>query len=273
MRGNNSNFSEKHSKIINSKQELSIAYAYEIFLTTEQVLLLNSSNKVLLVDEKKFLPFSSINLVKAEFDDSADNLVVLSGVFEADGITKEMNLAGCKIKIYSFFDGVLSPLVTYHVKEFEKNNLDFIIRCESETVKYNQSLLLLFSKTCRANFGDSKCGIDTNIYARLYQIVSITDKVVNIEGIDVDHGYYNSGRAIFQPALGNIISFKIASHYANRIELDETIDESLYGQTQIRLVPTCDKNFGTCCNKFNNAVNFRGEPTIIEHNLLKINVE
>lgn len=273
MRGNNVKFSEKYRKIADSKQNISIAYAYEIFITSERVLLLNSSDKVLTISEKKFLPFSGVSLVKGEFNDSADNVITLNGVFETQGITREMNLAGCKIKIHTFFNGELSPLVTYYIQEFEKNNLDFVIKCGPETAKYNQSLLLLFSKTCRANFGDSKCSVNTDTYKRLYQIESIVGNVVNVQAMDVDNGYYNLGRAFFEIALGNIVSFKITTHYGNRIELEEAVSESLYGQTQIRLMPTCDKNFRTCCNKFNNAVNFRGEPTIMEHNLLKVNVE
>ena len=31
----------------------------------------------------------------------------------------------------------------------------------------------------------------------------------------------------------------------------------------------CNKKFITCCNQFNNAVNFRGEPLIPEYNFLK----
>jgi hypothetical protein len=39
----------------------------------------------------------------------------------------------------------------------------------------------------------------------------------------------------------------------------------------IYLMSSCDKTFITCCNKFNNAVNFRGEPFIPEKNFLKLN--
>lgn len=37
------------------------------------------------------------------------------------------------------------------------------------------------------------------------------------------------------------------------------VDKNLYEQNT-----SCDKKFITCCNKFNNAVNFRGEPFIPE---------
>lgn len=62
--------------------------------------------------------------------------------------------------------------------------------------------------------------------------------------------------------------FKIITHIDNKIELDENLPENLLKQEYVVLSPTCDKNFITCCNKFNNAVNFRGEPTIAEHNFL-----
>lgn len=273
MRERNVKFSEKYSKISNSKLGISLSYAYEIFVSPSQTLLLNSSNVELNINTQKFFPFSAIKLVKGEFNDSGDNVIILKGVFEPQGITKAMNLAGCVIKIYSFFDGVLSPLVTYFITEFEKNNLDFIIKCEPETAKYNQSLLLSFSKTCRANFGDNKCQVDVNVHKRLYQIASISHKIINVAEVEVVNGYYNSGKAFFALGEERVLSFKITSHYGGRIELEEEVPEALREQTQVRLAPTCDKKFRTCCNKFNNAVNFRGEPTIVEHNLLKINAE
>jgi uncharacterized phage protein (TIGR02218 family) len=266
------NFSEKHEKLLNSKRDVSFAYIYEIFLLSGNILRLNSSGFDIVVDGKRFLRFSSINLEKGDFDDSGENVIILRGIFEAAGVDKKMDLAGSQIKIYHYLDGTLKPLVNYFITEFTKSDLDFILKCEPETIKYNQSLLLLYSKTCRANFGDSKCGVDTNQYKKSYKIKSIKPHIITLLNMDFNSGYYNLGQVLFLNETGTIISFKITSHHNDQIVLDKEVYEDLFRQEQVSLLPTCDKNFRTCCNKFDNAVNFRGEPTIAEHNFLKNHV-
>jgi uncharacterized phage protein (TIGR02218 family) len=271
MRGNDYNFSGKHERLINSRYEISFTYLYEIYLFSGAVLKLNSSGQEIVANNEKFLPFSSIILTKGEFNDSAENIINLTGIFETNGIDKKMNLAGCKIKIFYYYDKVLFPIVTYFITEFIKNDLDFTLKCEPETTKYNQSLLLLYSKTCRANFGDSKCAIDTSRYRKLYRIQSIKSRIISVSDMELNSGYYNLGRASFLTSLGENISFRIIAHYNNQIILEEEVYEDLLKHKEVSLVPTCDKNFRTCCNKFNNAVNFRGEPTITKHSFLKNN--
>jgi len=271
MRTDIENFSKKHEDIINAKEATSIVYAFEIYAQSGTVLALNSSGRDLLVGEQKFLRFSALSLIKGEFNDSAENEIFLNGIFEDGGINKSMNLAGCMIKIYYCWDCKLSPLVTYFITEFSKNDLDFTIKCEPETAKYNQSLLLLFSKTCRANFGDDKCSITLGDYKKTYEIKSIRSKVITLSNIEKTTGYYNQGWAQFENELETPVKYRIISHYKKEIELEENIPEDLLAQKYVSLLVACDKNFITCCNKFNNAINFRGEPTIAKHNFLKNN--
>ncbi|KJV57529.1 phage conserved hypothetical BR0599 family protein [Orientia chuto str. Dubai] len=46
------------------------------------------------------------------------------------------------------------------------------------------------------------------------------------------------------------------------IETNITIPKFLYNTTDIKLITGCDKTFSSCIKKFNNAINFRGEPFI-----------
>ncbi len=272
MRENSNDFSSKHKKLLNSKQGVSFVYLYEIFLSIEDPLRLNSAGSEIVIHGKKFFPFSSINLIKGDFNDSGENIVTLNGIFEIGGVDRKMDLAGCQIKISYYLDSSFNPLVTYFITEFVKNDLDFTIKCEPETVKYNQSLLLFYSKTCRANFGDRKCGVNVNQYKKSYKIQSVKFQIITLLNMDLPSGYYDLGHALFLNETGRIISFKIIAHNNNQITLEKEVGEDLLRQEQLSLMPSCDKNFRTCCNKFNNAVNFRGEPTIAEHNFLKNDV-
>ena len=138
MRGNNHNFSTRHDKLVNSRYEVSFTYLYEIYLFSGAVLKLNSSGQEIVANNEKFLPFSSIILTKGEFNDSAGNVINLTGIFEINGITRKMNLVGCKIKIFYNYDGVIFPLVTYFVTEFVKNDLDGSLAQSVEQLTFNQ---------------------------------------------------------------------------------------------------------------------------------------
>jgi uncharacterized phage protein (TIGR02218 family) len=263
------NFSEQYEKLLNSRKDISFAYLYEIFLFSGEVLSLSSANCKIIINNKIFLPFSSINLEKGEFNDSAENIIILNGIFDPRAVHNEIELAGCQIKIYFLKDGVLTPLVSYFITEFEKNDLDFYLKCEPETTKYNQSLLLLFSTSCRANFGDAKCGVNLNQYKKKYKIKNIKSYVVTLLEMDCNNGYYNLGQAFFWDNLERIISFKIITHSNNQITLEKNFSEECLKKEEVILLAACDKKFTTCCNKFNNAVNFRGEPNIDQHSFLK----
>ncbi|MFU7503175.1 MAG: phage BR0599 family protein [Candidatus Tisiphia sp.] len=63
---------------------------------------------------------------------------------------------------------------------------------------------------------------------------------------------------------------KILSYSENLITLDKTISDSMKRNKTVLLTVGCDKKFITCCNKFNNAINFRGEPLIPDDNFIKV---
>ncbi|AEV92286.1 MAG: phage BR0599 family protein [Rickettsia slovaca] len=46
------------------------------------------------------------------------------------------------------------------------------------------------------------------------------------------------------------------------IILEDIIPDYVKDAEEVKITARCDKNFITCCNKFNNAINFRGEPLI-----------
>ena len=96
---------------------------------------------------------------------------------------------------------------------------------------------------------------------------------MTLTNCDKEDGYFNEGRATFvvnnEESQFNAI---ILCHSRTNIELNKLVpDVVVNNSTHVILTAGCDKNFITCCNKFNNGVNFRGEPLIPEYNFLKIN--
>ncbi|ABV75024.1 hypothetical protein A1C_03735 [Rickettsia akari str. Hartford] len=44
------------------------------------------------------------------------------------------------------------------------------------------------------------------------------------------------------------------------IILDDIIQDYAKDTEEVNIIAGCDKNFISCCNKFNNVINFRGTP-------------
>jgi uncharacterized phage protein (TIGR02218 family) len=260
--------SEEIKKAIESLE--SFVYCFEISFVSKETLYLTSSSKAIEMNDRIFIPNSGLSMKSGIFNDSAQDHIILEGIFEDGGIDRYMDLTNGSVKILLYFlSGRFYNFITYICTTYTRYDLSFIIRLESEAIKYNQSLLLQFSKTCRAHFGDRQCNVDKTLYSGSYVVSRILGKVIIINNMNKEDGYFNFGDAIF----AKHISMKILLHFGNHIELDKAVPDHDIHYKNVLLNVGCDKKFLTCCNKFNNAVNFRGEPLIPARNFLKIDHE
>ncbi|WP_341756703.1 MULTISPECIES: DUF2163 domain-containing protein [unclassified Candidatus Tisiphia] len=254
--------------IDNSITELqNFTYCFHITLQDGFELYLTESDKSLSIYDMTFIPNSGMSLKEGKFNDSAKNYIILEGVFEINGVEQHYDLTQAMVKIYVCCDNYCKHFVTYHCTSYTKRDLDFTLHLEPNIELYNQSLLQSFSKKCRANFGDLKCKIDKTVYSHIYNIKEMFGRTMVISNLDKENGYFNYGDAIL--ANGQFCS-KIISHSGNVVTLDQLIPDSVKHNQTVQLIAGCDKNFMTCCNKFNNAVNFRGEPFIPDDNFIKV---
>ncbi len=59
---------------------------------------LTSSVDLITLEGKLYLPFSGLSIESAEFNDSAQNNIVLHGTFEDLGITRNLDLVGAVLR-------------------------------------------------------------------------------------------------------------------------------------------------------------------------------
>lgn len=156
-----------------------------------------SHDKNIVIKNKIYLPDSGLNIENFTFNDSAQDNIEITGIFEEKAITEDVDLTGYKIKIDIFFlkSQLQHNICEYFCSHMVKNGLSFKMILEPISHKLQKTIVESYGASCRANLGDNRCLVDKTFYP------------------------------------SNII---------------------------------CDKKFITCCNKFNNAVNFRGEPFIPE---------
>ncbi|WP_157211900.1 hypothetical protein [Rickettsia akari] len=82
-----------------------------------------------------------------------------------------MDLNNSIVKIVIYTDKLFEHFVTYYCTSYTQYDLNFKIYLKPETVKYNQTIINQYSKTCKAVFGNSKCQIDKALYSGIYNNV------------------------------------------------------------------------------------------------------
>lgn len=246
-----------------------ISYCFEVTPAKNTTLFLTSGREEIKCGDITYLPFSGVSMREAVFNDSAQNHVYLHGIFEEKGINTKLDMTYAVVKILIHTSGALQEIVTMYCTEFIKHDLEFSIKLEPEVIKYNQSLLLIFSNTCRANFGDKKCKVDKKSISYKSQVVDISGDIIKCDKIDYESGYFKGGQAFFSLEEGRVYSCRILSHFLTQIEVEGWFASKIKVPHEITLIPGCDKKFRTCCNKFDNALNFRGEPFVPEYKYLK----
>lgn len=228
-----------------------------------------SSSHQVNYDGKIYVPFSGLSVFSGEFNDSAQNEVVIHGIFEDRGITSDQDLAGSIIKIINFENRIANELITYICTKQISENLQFKLVCKPEIIKFNQSLLLVFSKTCRANFCDKECKLDINRFKVEVLLDRIDGNNFIFEDLSNYKNDYFSGGKLFIENSGKQYEYIVKNHFSNKIELLLVNNLNIKDVSKFYLAPTCDKKIRTCCYSFNNTVNFRGEPDIPEHRIIK----
>ncbi|MCP5370030.1 MAG: phage BR0599 family protein [Rickettsiaceae bacterium] len=249
---------------------MSICFLFEIATRDGKTFFLTSSDTEKNIKDKKYYPYCGLNLLHVKANDSGDNIAVISGIYHASAIKKTDDLTDATITILQLVNNNLRIVGNLLCTFFSKQDLEFRFFCNSEIIKYKQSLLQLFSNTCRASFGDNKCKINPSDFTLKAQILEFENNRIKYQSQTYSNISFTGGQAIL---LGNNsaveYSTKIISHLENIIDINlpQHIDPLIYNQ--LLLIPSCDKKYRTCCYSFNNQVNFRGEPHIPNINIIK----
>ncbi len=247
----------------------SLIYLFQINTASAKNINLTSANDEVVFDGIFYLPNSGLSLARGNFNDSASDEIILTGVFEQEGVAKKDNLAGARVKIFYGLPSKIKFLVTFYVSSYISKDLEFELICESEAKKYQKSLLQTFSKKCRASFGDEKCKINLEKYRFQCKIQEIKNDVFVCRGLSCKDGYLNDGTITLKSKdNASTKTYKIISHFDNNIRV-LNYDANFDCDEDIILTAGCDKNFRTCCYSYNNALNFRGEPFIPEKNIIE----
>jgi uncharacterized phage protein (TIGR02218 family) len=142
----------------------------------------------------------------------------------------------------------------------------------------------LYGPTCRAQFGSGKngidmlstwlCQIDVTAYQQTGSVASVTDgrTLVPSSGLlmigsatptaAAPAGWFDNGILTFTSGVNDGFNFEIKSWDGTTLILYLPMPYAPSASDTFVIEPGCDHSPDDCNNKFNNIVNFRGEPFI-----------
>lgn len=139
----------------------------------------------------------------------------------------------------------------------------FVAEVRGLAQRLNQKIGDVFSSTCRASFGDAKCGVDAASYRVSDSVDSASSNQVFSAALTAATGYYNYGVVKFISGANSGLSMEVKEYIKDvSVTLVLPMPYAIEVGDNFEITAGCDKNFKTCIEKFNNAVNFRAEPHV-----------
>lgn len=134
---------------------------------------------------------------------------------------------------------------------------------------FDKAIVPQTSPSCRANFCDAECGLNREKFKH-------TGRVNRVEGhrvfldvarpLAINNFAYGRLRVFGGAACGR--NFDIVENGADSISISPVPQFGIASGSRIEILEGCDKQIATCASRFDNAVNFRGEPYLPGNDLL-----
>jgi len=148
----------------------------------------------------------------------------------------------------------------------------FIAELRSLTQKLQQVLGELYSPSCRATLGDTHCKVNLATYTFTSSVSSLTDNRTFLASSLVNAvGYFDYGLITWTSGLNIGLSMEVKTYTVGSLILQLPMPFTVQVGDTFSIVAGCNKVFrdnattgvlGNCKGKFNNAINFRGEPDV-----------
>jgi uncharacterized phage protein (TIGR02218 family) len=212
------------------------------------------------------------------------NTVDVEGILHVAGVSREDIAAGLfdgarifvfEVNYENISQGIL-PLMSGFWGECQLYDNHYVTEFKSLSQVLQQTLGELYSTHCRAQLGDTCCGVKLDAFALEGTVTVIKNAhEFTAQAFDQPHQYFQYGLITWQQGNNACLSMEIQSFHSSKPQNEqaEEIPNSTFQLVQpmpdsieigdiFQAVPGCNKSFTMCKARFNNVVNFRGEPFI-----------
>ena len=201
---------------------------------------------------------------------SVDNLDVEGQVFPSK-ITEEDLLAGLydyaeiEIFIVNYEDLAQGKLVVKRGRlgEVTLNSQMFQAEVRGLTQHLSQTIGDVFSPSCRAILGDSKCKVALAGFTVSTTVSEVTNnQTFKATALTEAAGWYTGGEIVWTSGNNAGRRMEVKEFVSTQVVLALPMGKSISVGDGFDIIAGCDKTRETCQDKFSNIINFRGEPDV-----------
>ena len=251
--------------LLDIKNGKSLYHLVEISMKNQTLFFSSSDFDIEITNNNEVVKYQSGHLLNhITLDNIDNNNGILLRILQSEDINiEELLQAKITIKLttisntITIFRGFVGNVL------IENNVINATIFSNLARLKY--SIGQLYSPVCRECIGSENCGINIDDY----KANGVVESIISADCITGNHqtnkateiGYYKYGIIKFLTGKLQGISMQIKDELDGKIYLLQNTKLISVGD-EYELFAGCDKTLKTCKEKFDNVMNFRGEPYI-----------
>lgn len=194
-----------------------------------------------------------------------EGMLSSSAITEADMLSGKYDHAEITIFMVNYADPVMGKL---HLKtgwlgEVTLQGGQFTAELRGLSSRLQQTIGEVYTNTCRAKLGDGRCGVNLAgfTFTGTVTVVEAAHAFTDSSKAQAS-GYFANGLITFTSGANDGFSMEVRDYAAGRFGLFLPMPNAIEVGDAYTVIAGCDKTFGACVSKFNNALNFRGEPHV-----------
>lgn len=157
-----------------------------------------------------------------------------------------------------------------HIGEVRREGQAFVAELRGLADALNAETGRLYTPACSADLGDARCGVDLDdpLYRGEGAVIALNGvSVFTVDGLSgFDDGWFTGGRLTFAGGANDGDAMEVKRHRNDGstviVELWQAMAQPIAPDDTFTVTAGCDKCFGTCRDRFDNVLNFRGFPHI-----------
>lgn len=194
-----------------------------------------------------------------------EGMLTSGSITEADILAGKYDFAEIEVFALNYRDGSYGRILLRRgwLGEVEIRNGQFIAEIRGLTQRLSQHIGELYSPMCRAQLGDAKCTVNVAPHTVSGTVSTAPSQSKFLDNTrSEDAGHFAYGKVTFTSGDNAGLSAEVKESRGAEIILALPMPFVIAASDAYTLQRGCDKTIRTCAERYNNAVNFRGEPHV-----------